>query len=939
MLSPNILSVTSISATQVQLVWNAFTNASNYIVKRSLVTGGPYTTVATGITATNFTDTMVPDTKYYYVVSATVGGNEMSNSAEATWNLPYPWLTQDVGAVGVVGNAAYGNDVFTLNGAGADIQGTGDAFRFVYVTNTGDCTLVARVASVQNINAWSKAGVMIRESLNTNAANAFIALTPGNGVTWQYRSTAGGGTTHNNTGGLNAPYWVKLVCSGNIFTGYRSADGVNWTQQGTATNSMAATVYLGLALTSHDNSTLCTATLDNVTAPNWPVPDPPTGLTTTAVSLDQIRLTWNARANASSYNVKRAQTNGGPYSLIAAGLTATNYADSGLLAGTTYYYVVSALVDGSETPNSTQASATPGAPVRYTNDFSASPLATEWVAGSVAGAPGDITNAAALHQAATNLNAADFTAQFGTDAANPPAAANNPVWCSSGGYLQTCPTGVRFQVMIAKLVNGTGADANTLTVSYNFSQGATNEQINGWLTYYSLASGVPGSWRPIYALWTNAPGGRLSATVTLEPSWSNGGMLCLLWVDDNGSPSPDSGNQMDNFSVTATMVASPVAIITQPASALVLTNMPASFSVAVSGSTPHFQWYHGTTPVGPDSATYAITAAQPGDGGDYFVIVSNNVNSVTSTVATLVVTQQVGWVAFNNQAPPPTNVTAYSPDTARNGPFEGPLKNVLFGNTLPAFMSFTTNAGATGNASTMGGPLAGTPAGTIFGIHATWTGNNAGYNIRTTGEVAIVFTGLNPAKNYKLAATAVRGGGSGEYSNRWTQAELVNAVSYTATHTPGVLTSAQWPALAAGQAALNTGLNITNLAGAATGDVFIWNNIVPTAGAGSSPTNGTFTVLTRQYTNGTPYMPSGITPVPAYAYGLSQIRLEEYVGAGPKLTITVTSQNPRQATISWSPAGGTLLESTNLTSWNPSADQGNGTARTVSGCLFFRVSQ
>ena len=321
------------------------------------------------------------------------------------------------------------------------------------------------------------------------------------------------------------------------------------------------------------------------------------------------------------------------------------------------------------------------------------------------------------------------------------------------------------------------------------------------------------------------------------------------------------------------------------------------------------------------------------------MIVSNNFNRVTSTVATLVVTQQVGWVAFNNQAPPPANVTAYSPDTARNGPFEGPLKNVLFGNTLPAFMSFTTNAGATGTAGTMGTPLAGTPADTIFGAHATWTGNNAGYNIRTTGEVAIVFTGLNPAKTYKLAATAVRGGAGGDYSNRWTQAELVNAVSYTAAHTPGVLTSAQWPALAAGQAALNTGLNITNLAGAATGDVFIWNNIVPAAGPGSSPTNGTFTVLTRQYTHGTPYMPSGITPVPAYAYGLSQVRLEEYAGAGPKLTITVTSQNPRQATISWSPAGGTLLESTNLQSWNPSADQSNGTARTVSGCLFFRVSQ
>jgi endoglucanase len=190
--------------------------------------------------------------------------------------VPLPWMTQDIGAVGVAGSAALTNSVFTLTGAGADIQGSADAFRFVYLSLTGDGTIVARVASVQNINAWSKAGVMIRESLNANSANAFVAVTPSNGVTWQYRSSTGGGTTWNNTGGLTAPYWVRLVRSGNTFTGYRSADGVNWAQQGTTNISMASAVYVGLALTSHNNSSLCSATFDNVTAPGWPVTPPST---------------------------------------------------------------------------------------------------------------------------------------------------------------------------------------------------------------------------------------------------------------------------------------------------------------------------------------------------------------------------------------------------------------------------------------------------------------------------------------------------------------------------------------------------------------------------------------------------------------------------------------------------------------------------------------
>jgi hypothetical protein len=83
----------------------------------------------------------------------------------------------------------HGNGLFTLT-ARDDIWETADAFRFAYVTATGNCTIIARVGGVQNTDAWAKAGVMIRSSLAANAPNAFIAVTPGNGVTWQYRTTA-----------------------------------------------------------------------------------------------------------------------------------------------------------------------------------------------------------------------------------------------------------------------------------------------------------------------------------------------------------------------------------------------------------------------------------------------------------------------------------------------------------------------------------------------------------------------------------------------------------------------------------------------------------------------------------------------------------------------------------------------------------------------------
>ncbi len=359
---------------QVILNWQAGSYATSNNVGRATVNGGPYTTIATVRGAGYIDSDLVGGTTYYYVVKALNGAGQSTNiapaSATPTANLPSPWVAQDIGSVGVDGSAgeagseSWSNGAFTLAGSGNDIWGTADAFRFVYETNSGNCTLIARVASLAEptnvtIDAWSKAGVMIRASLAANAANAFIPVTPGNGVTWQDRSSAGGGSVNAATAGLSAPYWVKLVRSGSTFTGYCSPDGTNWTQQGTATITMASTVYVGLAVTAHNSSSMATATFDNLIAPGWPPPLPatPTGLVV-ASGMEHATLNWLASSNATSYNVKRSMTNGGPYTIVA-NVTTTNDTDGGLTGGTTYYYVVSAVNAGGESANSDQASATP----------------------------------------------------------------------------------------------------------------------------------------------------------------------------------------------------------------------------------------------------------------------------------------------------------------------------------------------------------------------------------------------------------------------------------------------------------------------------------------------------------------------------------------------------------------------------------------------------
>ena len=75
----------------------------------------------------------------------------------------------------------------------------------------------------------------------------------------------------------------------------------------------------------------------------------------------KVDLSWDSVEGATSYIVKRALTASGPYTTIAT-TSAITYPDSSVTNGTTYYYVVSAVVNGTESPNSNEASATPTAP-------------------------------------------------------------------------------------------------------------------------------------------------------------------------------------------------------------------------------------------------------------------------------------------------------------------------------------------------------------------------------------------------------------------------------------------------------------------------------------------------------------------------------------------------------------------------------------------------
>lgn len=172
----------------------------------------------TNATVASWSDTavgaIVPSGSTTGMFSVTVGGQTPNSSSFTVTPLPPSWSDTDIGSVGVAGSATYSNGTFTVKGSGSQIWSTADSFHLAYQPLSGDGTIVARVVSASSV---VDAGVMIRETLNSNSTNAFMGYQNTPRLIFQYRTTTGGATSQAAVSG-NAPNWVKLVRSGSTFS-------------------------------------------------------------------------------------------------------------------------------------------------------------------------------------------------------------------------------------------------------------------------------------------------------------------------------------------------------------------------------------------------------------------------------------------------------------------------------------------------------------------------------------------------------------------------------------------------------------------------------------------------------------------------------------------------------------------------------------------------
>jgi fibronectin type 3 domain-containing protein len=389
--NPTGLVATVVSSTKVDLDWddNAEPDLDGYNVYRSTTPGGGYAQTAELVPASGHSDTgLTAGTTYYYVVTAVdTNSNESgySNEASATpdagmadANIAEASSAPTVdGAVDAVWSGATSYAMLnTLSGSagGSDLSGAWralwDATNLYYLVEVTDESLWndsanawdddsvelyidadnSKGTSYDGVNdyqlvfRWNDPGVI---HLGTNSA------TDTTGMDFAIEDTPGGYTCE-----VLVP-WATLGVTPAAGEFIGTDVHVNDDDDGGARDAKIAW-YATADNSWTDPSTFGTGELLAGAGDTTP-PAAPTNLSATAGD-GVVDLDWddNSEPDLDSYSVYRDTSSGGPYGQIASDVAGSDYSDSTVTNGTTYYYVVTAVdTSSNESGYSNEASATP----------------------------------------------------------------------------------------------------------------------------------------------------------------------------------------------------------------------------------------------------------------------------------------------------------------------------------------------------------------------------------------------------------------------------------------------------------------------------------------------------------------------------------------------------------------------------------------------------
>jgi RNA polymerase sigma factor (sigma-70 family) len=173
----------------------------------------------------------------------------------------------DIGGPTHRGAAQFEQPRYTVQGGGRHIFGDADQFRFVCRPGRGDGEITACVSIDPNQRAKDvAAGVMFRESLDADSRHVAVLVSAGRRYDIKYRLVAGRPTRcHLQDADPPGKQWVRLVRRGNVFTAFVRPEGApEWNRLGEVKLELNALLFVGLAVTAHNDDRLATATFEHV---------------------------------------------------------------------------------------------------------------------------------------------------------------------------------------------------------------------------------------------------------------------------------------------------------------------------------------------------------------------------------------------------------------------------------------------------------------------------------------------------------------------------------------------------------------------------------------------------------------------------------------------------------------------------------------------------
>jgi TolB protein len=175
--------------------------------------------------------------------------------------------SNDIGAPPLKGGAQYNPATrqYTITGTGTDIWGRADQFHYAWREMSGNFTVSATAEFLTDGNPHRKASIMLRKSLDADAAFVHLAI-HGDGMPGvQFRATKG-----DTVNTLDFPiegagtFSLKLVRQGGNVNVFAAKDGAALRELGTTVLALGNQVLVGLAVASHSQQALNTVLFSNV---------------------------------------------------------------------------------------------------------------------------------------------------------------------------------------------------------------------------------------------------------------------------------------------------------------------------------------------------------------------------------------------------------------------------------------------------------------------------------------------------------------------------------------------------------------------------------------------------------------------------------------------------------------------------------------------------